>query len=137
MDGEKSDDKPATGFEPVPAGMDYFVSTGYRKLALELLADAVTEIARDPDSPEAAAERAWLEGQGDSQLSAQLCMEAVAGAKNEGGLERLYKLVREDPKVAAKLMRRAIATFDTVLDAPEDTTGEHYIAQYRSMARSH
>jgi len=137
MNGDKPEDKPAAGFEPVPAGMDYFVSTGYRKLALELLADAVAEIARDPTSADADAQRAWLRGHDDSQLSAQLCMEAVAGSKNEGGLGRLYKLVLDEPQAALKLMRRAISTFDSVLDAPEDTTGEHHIAEYRSMARSH
>lgn len=65
---------------------DYFSSTGHRRLALEMLIDAVTVIKKDPDSKESQYERRWLLGvESNCPISAPMCFEAVAGCDIDVG----------------------------------------------------
>lgn len=117
-------------------GSDFFSETGYRLLALQLLKDAVSEIARDPLSDAAFDQELWLKGRTDCAITAEICLEAVAGP-NETGLERLRKMVKEEPMVAKRLLEKAIAQFPEIMNRESEEGSEARMSQYRSMAQSH
>ena len=117
-------------------GSDFFEETGYKLLALSMLKDAVSEIARDPLSEAAFEQELWLKGRTDSILSAQLCLDAVAGP-NENGLARLRKLVTEEPATAKRLLEKAITQFDELMNRGSEEGSEARLTQYRQMAQSH
>lgn len=97
------------------AAPSYFVERGYRKMMLGSLYDATHEMAKVPATKEAAYQRAWLNGEVKSLLTAQFCFEAIAG-DNEGAIEGLKRFCLNDPVGATKALHRVLVNFDCVLD---------------------
>lgn len=117
-------------------GVDYFTNSGYRRLALAMLEDAVSEIAKNGDTSAACLQRAWLAGETDSAITAQMCIEAVGGP-SETGLQKLRDLVSTDPQAAQRALRAALANFNTWMTRSPEDGSEARMSQYRSMAQAH
>lgn len=67
-------------FEQVKPGLDFFSTTGYRLMAVEMLIESVQDLKKFPDSETSEYQKNWLLGIEDAGLiTGTFCIEAVAG----------------------------------------------------------
>lgn len=125
---------------PTQAMLDHFATSGFRKLCLHMIYDAVNEIAKNPDSAAGLEQYGWLTSTYDGPGSAVFAMEGLSGSINEGGLDRLIAMMDtpEGRRQASRLMRVAMDNYERLFERDEDSSStEHQLAAYRSAARAH
>lgn len=123
-------------------GADYFTEIGHRRLALELLLDAVKTCVKQPGTREAAYERRWLDGiEDDCPIPGTLAFEFLTGDGNrvDAVKQRFLSALATDGEALVSTLEKARGRFESALlaiDGSPDSIPEHRLSVGHSRMRA-